>query len=172
MKCLFFFRMSSMKEGTSAQLSGRGELHGGARVTTLVTVRKCTLSNQREIKTPSTGRSPPAPAPHSCAASHSTQVGPCSTPPRVLQSGASFCRFLSVASDAPVRGTGFSPGRSSPGAWAVLHSAPDAAIRGVFLSYLRRLKLHGIKRQKVPKIQGLRQHQKNHFLACKKSSRF
>ena len=40
-----------MKEGTSAQLSGRGELHGGARVTTLVTLRKCTLGNKREIKT-------------------------------------------------------------------------------------------------------------------------
>ena len=51
MKCLFFFGMSSMKEGTSAQLSGRGELHGGARVTTLVTLRKCTLGNKREIKT-------------------------------------------------------------------------------------------------------------------------
>ena len=32
-------------------LSGRGELHGGARVTTLVTLRKCTLGNKREIKT-------------------------------------------------------------------------------------------------------------------------
>ena len=40
-----------MKEGTSAQLSGRGELHGGPRVTTLVTLRKCTLGNKREIKT-------------------------------------------------------------------------------------------------------------------------
>ena len=40
-----------MKEGTSAQLSGRGELHGGARVTTLVTLRKCTLGNKRAIKT-------------------------------------------------------------------------------------------------------------------------
>ena len=38
-------------EGTSAHLSGRGELHGGARVTTLVTLRKCTLGNKREIKT-------------------------------------------------------------------------------------------------------------------------
>ena len=46
-----FFGMSSMKEGTSAQLSGRGELHGGARVTTLVTLRKCTLGYKREIKT-------------------------------------------------------------------------------------------------------------------------
>ena len=60
---------------------------------------------------------------------------PCFIPPRTLQSGASFYRILSVASDAPVRGTGFTPGRSSPGASAVLHSAPDAPIRGVFLSY-------------------------------------
>ena len=51
MKCLIYFGMSSMKEGTSAQLSGRGELHGGARVKTLVTLRKCTLGNKREIKT-------------------------------------------------------------------------------------------------------------------------
>ena len=62
-------------------------------------------------------------------------LGPCSTPPRMLQSGAPFCCILSVASDAPVRGTGFFPGRSSPGAWAMLHSAPDAPIRGVFLPY-------------------------------------
>ena len=61
--------------------------------------------------------------------------GTCSCPPRMLQSGASFCRFLSVASDVPVRGPGFPPGRSGPGACAVLHSAPDAPIRGVFLSY-------------------------------------
>ena len=51
MKCLIYFGMSSMKEGTSAQLSGRGELHGGARVTTLLTLRKCTLGNKGEIKT-------------------------------------------------------------------------------------------------------------------------
>ena len=50
MKCLFFFRISSMTEGTSAQLSGRGELHGEARVTTLVTLRKCTLGFKREMK--------------------------------------------------------------------------------------------------------------------------
>ena len=43
--------MTSMKEGTSAQLSGRGELNGGARVTTLVTLRKCTLGYKRVIKT-------------------------------------------------------------------------------------------------------------------------
>ena len=60
---------------------------------------------------------------------------PCIIPPRMLQSGASFCRILSAASDAPVRGTGFTPGRSSPGASAVLLSAPDAPNRGVFLSY-------------------------------------
>ena len=62
-------------------------------------------------------------------------LGPCSCPPRTLQSRTPFCRILSVASDSPVRGTGFTPGRSSPGASAVLHSAPDAPIRGVFLSY-------------------------------------
>ena len=56
-------------------------------------------------------------------------------PPRLLQSGASFDRILSVASDAPVRGTWFTPGRSSPGASAVLHSAPVAPFRGVFLTY-------------------------------------
>ena len=50
MKCLCYFSTSSMKEGTSAQLSGRAELHGGARVTTLVTLRKCTLGFKREIK--------------------------------------------------------------------------------------------------------------------------
>ena len=53
----------------------------------------------------------------------------------MLQSGASFCRFLSVALDAPVRGTGFTPGRSSPGASALVHSAPVAPIRGVFFTY-------------------------------------
>ena len=50
MKCLVSFGISSMKEDTSAQLSGRGELHGGARVTTLITLRKCTLSFERVIK--------------------------------------------------------------------------------------------------------------------------
>ena len=53
----------------------------------------------------------------------------------MLQSGAFLYRTLSVASDAPVCGTGFTPRRSSPGASAVLHSAPDAPIRGVPLSY-------------------------------------
>ena len=67
-------------------------------------------------------------------------LAPCFIPPRLLQSGGSFCHILSAASDAPVRGTGFTPGRSSPGASAMLHSAPVAPIRGVFLSYsLRRL---------------------------------
>ena len=50
MKCLFYFGISSMKEGTSAQLKGRGKFHGGARVTTLVTFRKCTLGFKREIE--------------------------------------------------------------------------------------------------------------------------
>ena len=56
---------------------------------------------------------------------------PCFIPPRMLRSGASFCRILSVASDAPVRGTGSTPGRSGPGARAELHAASDAPIRGV-----------------------------------------
>ena len=60
---------------------------------------------------------------------------PCFIPPRLPHSGASFFRILSVAPDAPVRGTGFSPGQSSPGASAVLHSAPVAPFRGVFLTY-------------------------------------
>ena len=62
-------------------------------------------------------------------------LAPCFIPPRLLQSGGSFCHILSAASDAPLRGTGFTPGRSSPGASAVLHSAPVAPIQGVFLSY-------------------------------------
>ena len=72
-------------------------------------------------------------------------LGPCSNPPGMLQSGALYYLTLSVSSDAPVRGTGFSPGRSSPGARAVLQSAPDAPIRGVIVSYslccLRRLRV-------------------------------
>ena len=59
----------------------------------------------------------------------------CFIPPRMLQSGASFYRILSVASDAPVRGTWFTPGGSSPGASAVLHSAPVAPFRGVVFTY-------------------------------------
>ena len=50
MKCLLYFGMTTMKEDTSAQLSGRGELHWGGRVITLVTLRKCTLNFKREIK--------------------------------------------------------------------------------------------------------------------------
>ena len=34
------------------------------------------------------------------------------------------------------------------------------------LLQLRRLELHGIKRQKVPEIQGLEKHRKNNSLAC------
>ena len=50
MKCLIYFGKMSMKEDTSAQLSGRRELHGRARVITLVTLRKCSLGFKREIK--------------------------------------------------------------------------------------------------------------------------
>ena len=77
-------------------------------------------------------------APGSCPDDPVRGLGPCSTPPRMLQSGASFRRILSVASDTPVRGTGFTPGRSSLGASAVLHSAPFAPIRGVFITYFNR----------------------------------
>ena len=62
-------------------------------------------------------------------------LAPCFIPPRLLQSGGSFCHISSAASDAPARGTGFTPGRCSPGACAVLHSSLVAPIRGVFLSY-------------------------------------
>ena len=50
MKCLLYFGITSIKEDTSAELSSRGELHGGARVITLVTLRKCTLHFKRQIK--------------------------------------------------------------------------------------------------------------------------
>ena len=50
MKHLLYFCITSMKEDTSAQLSGRAELHGGARVITVGAWRKCTLSFKREIK--------------------------------------------------------------------------------------------------------------------------
>ena len=50
MKCLLYFGITSMKEDTSAQLSGWGELHGGARVITLVTLTKCTLSFKKGRK--------------------------------------------------------------------------------------------------------------------------
>ena len=36
MKCLLYFGITSMRDDTSAPLSGRSELHGGARVLTLV----------------------------------------------------------------------------------------------------------------------------------------
>ena len=50
MKWLLYFRITSMKEDTSAHLSARGDLHGGVSVITLVTLRKCTSSLRRVIK--------------------------------------------------------------------------------------------------------------------------
>ena len=38
-KCLVYFGITSMKEDTSAHLSGRGDLHEGARITTVVTLK-------------------------------------------------------------------------------------------------------------------------------------
>ena len=58
----------------------------------------------------------------------------------------------------------FSPRRGS--------RRPGFADVGPKVLILRRLKLHGIKPQKVPKVQGLKKRQKNHSLACKKKSRF
>ena len=46
-----------------------------------------------------------------------------------------LCHILPVAWDAPVRGTGFNPARSSPGANVVLRSAPDAPTRGAFFFF-------------------------------------
>ena len=48
MKCLLYFGITSMKEDTSAHLSGRGELHGGARVITLVTFKNV-LKASKEV---------------------------------------------------------------------------------------------------------------------------
>ena len=41
MKCLFHFGITSMKEDTSTQLSGRGELHGRSRVIVKRSVFPC-----------------------------------------------------------------------------------------------------------------------------------
>ena len=65
------------------------------------------------------------------------------------------------------------PGPNSMGfVWGRVGRAQFMHFSAIFAMLLRRLKLHGIKRQKVPKIHGLKKHQKNHSLVCKKSSRF
>ena len=43
MKCRDYFSVTSMKEGNSAPLSGRGRLHGGAGVVTLVILQNVPL---------------------------------------------------------------------------------------------------------------------------------
>ena len=50
MECLFHFGFTSMKEDTSAHLSDRGELHGGSRVITLVTLKNVQKTSKRVIK--------------------------------------------------------------------------------------------------------------------------
>ena len=50
MKCLFHFGITSMKEDTAVHLSGRGELHGGARVITLVAFKNVLRTSKRVIK--------------------------------------------------------------------------------------------------------------------------
>ena len=73
-------------------------------------------------------------------------------------------------------------GAGCPVSWAVvgldlaslgsLHNERKGSMWKPLLFLLRRLKLQGLKRQKVPEIQGLKKNRKNHSLACKKSSRF
>ena len=48
MKCLLYFGITSMRDDTSAPLSGRGELHGGARVITLVAEKVYLKLHQRK----------------------------------------------------------------------------------------------------------------------------
>ena len=50
MKCLFFFGITSMKEDTSAQLSGKGELHGEARAIYPSYLEKVYLKLQKSDK--------------------------------------------------------------------------------------------------------------------------
>ena len=50
MKCLFYFGITSLKEDTFGHLSGRGKLHGGARVVTLVTLKNVLKTSKRVIK--------------------------------------------------------------------------------------------------------------------------
>ena len=50
MKCLFYFCITTMTEDTSAHLSGRRELHGGAGVITLVALRNVLKGSKRVIK--------------------------------------------------------------------------------------------------------------------------
>ena len=49
MECLLYFGITSMRADTSAPLSGRGELHVGARVLTLV-AEKVYLKLQKRDK--------------------------------------------------------------------------------------------------------------------------
>ena len=49
MKCLFFFAITSMKEDTSAHLSGRGEVHGGTRLVTVVTLKSEKLKASNRV---------------------------------------------------------------------------------------------------------------------------
>ena len=70
------------------------------------------------------------------------------------------------------RGTeAWGPGRD-PRARARAPWAPGDRQDAAREHWLRWHMLHGRKRQKVPKIHGLKKHQKNHSLACKKSGRF
>ena len=47
MKCLVYFGITSMKEDNSAHLSGGGELHGGAWVITLNTLKSVLYASKQ-----------------------------------------------------------------------------------------------------------------------------
>ena len=49
MECLLYFGITSMRDDTSAPLSGRGELNGGARFITLV-AEKVYLKSHKSYK--------------------------------------------------------------------------------------------------------------------------
>ena len=50
MKCLLYFGITSMRDDTSAPLSSRGELHGEARVITLVAEKVYLKLHERNKK--------------------------------------------------------------------------------------------------------------------------
>ena len=76
---------------------------------------------------------------------------------------------FSTALRAALRELLYSFGQKSNGRAAIdVYRLPRLRVRVA----LRRLKLHGIRRRKVPEVQGLKKHPKSHSLAGKKSSRF
>ena len=96
MKCPISFGITSLNEHSSAQLSGWGELHGGTRVITLVTLGKCTSNFKR-----TTTRSGP---------SHAEGTA-CNSPPASPHPRSS----LGSAALRPLLGAGGARGPPPPG---------------------------------------------------------